>query len=90
MLEQPLCRRKLLSILLTLLLVLTGCATTQTPETTVESVEKQNTKKYNARVQKDIIDFKGELVFNADKPDGTMKKLTNVSKLNSLALISAQ
>jgi len=28
--------------------------------------------------------FKGELVFNAEKPDGTMKKLTDVSKLNSL------
>ena len=28
--------------------------------------------------------FKGDLVFNADKPDGTMKKLTDVSKLNSL------
>lgn len=33
---------------------------------------------------KDIIDFKGNLIFNEDKPDGTMKKLTDVSKLNSL------
>ena len=31
-----------------------------------------------------IIGFTGKLVFNADKPDGTMRKLTNVSKLNSL------
>jgi len=33
---------------------------------------------------KDLICFKGELYFNADKPDGTMKKLTDVSKLHSL------
>jgi GDP-L-fucose synthase len=30
------------------------------------------------------IGFKGSLVFNTDKPDGTMRKLTDVSKLNSL------
>jgi len=28
--------------------------------------------------------FKGELVFNSDKPDGTMVKLTDVRKLHSL------
>lgn len=33
---------------------------------------------------KEIIDFKGNLVFNSDKPDGTMKKLTDVTKLNEL------
>lgn len=33
---------------------------------------------------KEIIGFKGNLVFNATKPDGTMRKLTDVSKLNSL------
>jgi GDP-L-fucose synthase len=33
---------------------------------------------------KKIIGFKGELVFNTKKPDGTMKKLTDVSKLNAL------
>lgn len=33
---------------------------------------------------KDLIGFKGELIFNSDKPDGTMRKLTDVSKLNSL------
>ena len=37
-----------------------------------------------AEIIKDIVGFKGELVFNADKPDGTMRKLTNVSKLNDL------
>ncbi|WP_321373609.1 GDP-L-fucose synthase [uncultured Draconibacterium sp.] len=30
------------------------------------------------------IGFKGELIFNTNKPDGTMRKLTDVSKLNSL------
>ncbi len=30
------------------------------------------------------IGFKGAFVFNADKPDGTLKKLTDVSKLNQL------
>ncbi|ADR19075.1 GDP-L-fucose synthase family protein [Calditerrivibrio nitroreducens] len=33
---------------------------------------------------KDIVGFKGEFYFNTDKPDGTMKKLTDVSKLHSL------
>ena len=33
---------------------------------------------------KDIVGFKGELYFNTQKPDGTMKKLTDPSKLNSL------
>ena len=33
---------------------------------------------------KEIVGFKGELYFNADKPDGTMKKLTDVSKLHGL------
>jgi GDP-L-fucose synthase len=31
-----------------------------------------------------IIGFKGQLVFNTDKPDGTMLKLTDVSKLHQL------
>jgi GDP-L-fucose synthase len=33
---------------------------------------------------KEIVGFNGELYFNADKPDGTMKKLTDVSKLHAL------
>jgi len=37
-----------------------------------------------AETIQDIIGFKGELYFNADKPDGTMKKLTDVSKLHGL------
>jgi len=37
-----------------------------------------------AEFTKEIIGFKGELTFNTDKPDGTMIKLTDVSKLHSL------
>lgn len=33
---------------------------------------------------KSIIGFKRELIFNTDKPDGTMRKLTDVSKLHNL------
>lgn len=32
----------------------------------------------------DIVGFEGELYFNADKPDGTMRKLTDPSKLHAL------
>jgi len=37
-----------------------------------------------AKMIKEIIGFKGKLVYNTTKPDGTMKKLTYVSKLNNL------
>lgn len=37
-----------------------------------------------AETVKDIVGFNGNLIFNAKKPDGTMQKLTDVSKLNSL------
>jgi len=37
-----------------------------------------------AEMIKNIIGFNGELYFNTDKPDGTMKKLTDVSKLHEL------
>lgn len=37
-----------------------------------------------AELVKSIVGFEGELYFNTDKPDGTMKKLTDVSKLNGL------
>jgi len=37
-----------------------------------------------AETIKSIIGFKGELFFNTEKPDGTMRKLTDVTKLNSL------
>ncbi len=33
---------------------------------------------------KETIGYRGELVFNTDKPDGTMRKLTDVTKLHSL------
>jgi GDP-L-fucose synthase len=31
-----------------------------------------------AHLIKDIVEFKGELIFNASKPDGVMVKLTNL------------
>ncbi|KAB1066515.1 GDP-L-fucose synthase [Tamlana haliotis] len=37
-----------------------------------------------AETIKETVGFKGNLVFNTDKPDGTMRKLTDVSKLNDL------
>ncbi|NAS11512.1 GDP-L-fucose synthase family protein [Poritiphilus flavus] len=33
---------------------------------------------------KKVVGFKGELFFNSEKPDGTMKKLTDVSKLHGM------
>ena len=30
---------------------------------------------------KEVVGFKGELYFNTSKPDGTMRKLTDVSRL---------
>jgi len=37
-----------------------------------------------AETIKSIVGFRGELYFNADKPDGTMLKLTDPSKLHKL------
>jgi len=37
-----------------------------------------------ANTIKESIGFQGDLVFNTTKPDGTMRKLTDVSKLNAL------
>jgi GDP-L-fucose synthase len=37
-----------------------------------------------AYLVKEAIGFQGELYFNSDKPDGTMRKLTDVSKLHAL------
>lgn len=45
---------------------------------------KEITIKNLATLIKDKIGFKGELVFNTSKPDGTMRKLTDPSKLHSL------
>jgi GDP-L-fucose synthase len=33
---------------------------------------------------KDVVGFEGDFVFNESKPDGTMRKLTDVSKINSM------
>ncbi|MBP5380441.1 MAG: GDP-L-fucose synthase [Bacteroidaceae bacterium] len=45
---------------------------------------KQLTIKECAEKIKTEIGFKGKLLWNVDKPDGTMKKLTDVSKLHRL------
>ena len=45
---------------------------------------KEVTIKELALLVKDIIGFKGELVFDETKPDGTPRKLLDVSKLNGL------
>ena len=37
-----------------------------------------------AELIKEVVGFKGELYFNENKPDGTMVKLTDVTKLHSL------
>jgi GDP-L-fucose synthase len=37
-----------------------------------------------ANLIKELIGFNGEFVFNTDKPDGTMEKRTDVTKLNQL------
>ena len=47
-------------------------------------MEKEISIKNLAYLIKREIGFKGELVFNTDKPDGTLRKLTNVTKLHSL------
>jgi GDP-L-fucose synthase len=37
-----------------------------------------------AEMIKAIVGFEGSFVFNAAKPDGTLRKLTDVSKINAL------
>lgn len=37
-----------------------------------------------AKLIKTIVGFKGSFVYNTDKPDGTLKKLTDVSKINQM------
>ncbi len=45
---------------------------------------KEISIKQLAETIKHTIEFKGELKFNSDKPDGTMRKLTDPSKLHKL------
>jgi len=45
---------------------------------------KELTIKELTAIIKKTVGFKGELFFNASKPDGTMRKLTDVSKLHQL------
>lgn len=45
---------------------------------------KEITIKDLAYCIKEVVGFDGEIIFNTDKPDGTMRKLTDPSKLHSL------
>jgi len=45
---------------------------------------KEISIKQLAELVKEIVVFKGELYFNSTKPDGTLRKLTDPSKLNQL------
>ena len=76
---------------------LENCKTTETEELNIRSINSEITNthinigtgkeisiKELAETIKEVIGFKGELYFNTDKPDGTMRKLTNSSKLNNL------
>ena len=37
-----------------------------------------------AEIMKDVVNFKGKLTFNTSKPDGTPRKLINVSRLSKM------
>ena len=68
---------------------------TEPVEVVTEPVEVRNTHinigtgreisiKQVAELIKDKVSFKGNLIFNTSKPDGTMKKLTDPSKIHAL------
>ena len=46
-------------------------------------IQNGNTELVHPQI-KNIVGYSGELIFNTEKPDGTMVKLTDPSKLNSL------
>ncbi|MEN8139485.1 MAG: GDP-L-fucose synthase [Bacteroidota bacterium] len=77
--------------------IVENCKTTESEKQTPvnELVEVRNTHinigtgkevsiKELAETIKEVVGFEGELYFNTDKPDGTMRKLTDSSKLESL------
>ena len=41
-----------------------------------------------ARTIKEVVGFSGELIFDTSKPDGTMRKLMDVSKLVELGYVA--
>jgi GDP-L-fucose synthase len=45
---------------------------------------KEISIKQLAELVREIVHFKGELYFNTSKPDGTLRKLTDPSKLDAL------
>jgi GDP-L-fucose synthase len=62
------------------------------PKPTARNKKHPHQHRYRAEVSikqvaeliKEKVGFKGELYFNTSKPDGTMKKLTDPSKIHSL------
>jgi GDP-L-fucose synthase len=42
-----------------------------------------------AQTVKDVVGFHGELTFDMSKPDGTMRKLLNISKLCELGYVAS-
>ena len=65
-----------------------GVLTTKKPEVRNTHINigtgKEISIKELAELMKDIIGFKGNFVFNSSKPDGTLRKLTDVTKLHAL------
>ena len=63
----------------------TNSATTEIRNTHINiGTGKEVSIKELAELITQLIGFKGNLVFNADKPDGTLRKLTDVTKLHAL------
>lgn len=62
------------------------CKNTKEPKNTHINIGagKDISIKELAELIQNIIGFKGELIFNTAKPDGTMRKLSDVSKLKNL------
>jgi tRNA dimethylallyltransferase len=50
----------------------------------IDYLEGKITKTQMAELIKRIVGFEGELFFNSEKPDGTLRKVTDVSRLHSL------
>jgi GDP-L-fucose synthase len=50
---------------------------------------QDQTIRETAEAVMDVLDFDGELVFDTSRPDGTPRKLLDVSKINSLGWYAA-
>ena len=72
-------RKMILAVLMAaLVLTLTGCVSSLRPGNIVE-------KNWDfTETVRDIVGFKGEIRWNTDMPNGTPRKLCDVSKLHSI------